>query len=113
MGRQQSVTELIRVEPLGEPRHMPRRMVFDVDLPPWARPPCGNAGVDPEFPGDPAAIRDRCRARILRGFGLLGNTRCHQCSYARSGGRLQEAATICRLRHGVDSCEQAMKMERV
>ena len=38
---------------------------------------------------------------------LPGNPRGNPCPYARSGGRLQEAATICRVRHDRDSCEPA------
>src|SRR5262249_6259295 len=67
---QQSVTELVRVETLGEPRHVPGRMVFDVNLPPWSRPPCGYAGIDPYFPGDTASVRKSGRASMLRGLIL-------------------------------------------
>ena len=57
---QQSIAELVRVEALGKPRHMPRCMVFDVNLPPWAGPPGGDAGIDPESLGDTAGIRNCC-----------------------------------------------------
>ena len=56
MGRQQLVPELISIEALGEAWHVPRRMVLDVDLPPWPRGPGGNAGVNPELPGDAACL---------------------------------------------------------
>src|SRR6516225_10884878 len=56
MRRQQSVTELVRVETLRELWNMPRSMVFDVDLPPWEGTPRGNAGIDPEFLGYAAGI---------------------------------------------------------
>ena len=105
---QQSIAELVRVETLGKPRHMPRRMVFDVNLPPWAGTPCGDAGIDPEFLGDTAAHPEWLPSRHTSGLPLLpGNLRGNPCPYARSGGRLQEAATICRVRHDRDSCEPA------
>jgi hypothetical protein len=99
MRRQQSITELARVEMLGKPRHMPGSMIFDVDLPPWAGTPRGNAGIDPEFPGNPACIRHRRGTSILRGFGLAGNAGSNPCPYARSNSRLQEAPTMCTVRH--------------
>src|ERR1700730_14361913 len=88
MRRQQSVTELVRVETLGELRHMPGGMVLDVDLPPWDGTPRGNAGIDPVFLGAPTGNRNRRRAGILGGFSLAGNACSNPCPYARSNGRL-------------------------
>src|SRR5262245_48088715 len=113
MRRQQAVTELVRVEALGELRHMPRSMVFDVDLSPGDGTPRGNTGIDPEFPGDPAGIRKRRRAGILEGFRLTGNARSSPCPYARSNGRLQEPAAIEMVRHWVHSCGPVMKFKWV
>src|ERR1700730_9006198 len=84
MRRQQSVTELVRVESLGELRHMPGGVVFDVDLPPGDGTPRGNAGIDPEFLGHSAGIRYRRQTGILRGFSEATNARTNPCAYAGS-----------------------------
>src|SRR5262245_31092795 len=109
MRRQQAVAELVRVETLSELRHMPGRMVFDVDLSPGDGTRRGYAGIDPEFLGYPGGIRYRRRTCILRGFSLAGNARSDPCPYARSDGRLQEVAAICMVRHEVHSCGQIME----
>src|SRR5262245_12312258 len=103
MRRQQAVAELVRVETLGELRHMPGRMVFDVDLSPGAGTPRGYAGIDPEFLGYSGGIRYRRRTCILRGLSLAGHARSSPCPYAGSNGRLEEVAAICMLRHEVHS----------
>ena len=79
---QQSVSEFVRVETFGEPRNMPRRMVFDVNLSPWTGWPCSNARIDPEFLGDTASARYRGRAGIVRGLNFAWNISSDQCSYA-------------------------------
>jgi len=88
MRRQQAVAELVRVESLGELRHMPGSMVFDVDLPPWDGTPLGNAGIDPEFLGHPVGIRYRRRTAFQRRFGAATIARSNPCPYAGSDGRL-------------------------
>ena len=109
MRRHQAVTELVGVETMGKFRHMPGRMVFDVDLPPGDGTPRGNAGVDPESPGDPAGIRKRRRTGILGGPRLAGNARSNPCPYARSNGRLQETAAIGLVRHSVHSSNERLE----
>src|SRR5262249_44127473 len=106
MRRQQSATELVRVEELRELGNMQGSMVFNVDLPAWDGTPRGNGGIDPEFLGHTGGIRNRRQTGIPRGFSFTGSGPSNPYPYARSDGRLQEAAAICVVRHEVHSCGQ-------
>jgi len=54
---QQPISEFVRVETLGQPRHVARTMVLDVNLAPRPGRPSGNAGIDPIFAGEAARLQ--------------------------------------------------------